>query len=111
MEKIITSADNKIVIRGNESVILNSAVGLDGLNLATSTIAFKIQRYLLTGGTVTPLSKPLVNYIVNPSKQLNSNVVKINEPTISNDGYEKTEIVFENLGTNRMILDFNKLNQ
>lgn len=110
MEKTITSTDNKIEIKHKKAIKLRSAQSLNGLNLATSNVAFKIHRHLPSGGTTTSLATPLINYISVPAKQLNPSVVEINSNPIANEG-GLTEIIFENLGNYKIQLYFDELNQ
>jgi|SRR5690554_1272775 len=95
MEKVISSTDNKITIKGSTSITFLKAIGLNGCNILEPAVSFIINHISCNGGTESiPIS--FDNIIDNPKMQKNPSVVDFsNQSVIIKNKNLKTEIEFK----------------
>lgn len=108
MEQIIDSTKNKIIVNSLQTIQFVRIVGLNQLNLLNTNIILKVS-HLKNNNSVNSQQYSLINLFDNPAFEKDNTNIKC-DFKISNKGYDKTELLFENIDSNQIELTYRLIN-
>jgi hypothetical protein len=108
MEKELNAGNNKIIISKAQTIQFVQIEGLKELNLLNSGIILTVSHYTDNGG-INSQQHSLTNLFKNPTYVIDNTKIKC-DFKIMNEGYIKTELIFENLAENQIKLTYRIIN-
>jgi hypothetical protein len=108
IEQPIYSTNNKIIVNSEQTIQFVRIEGLNKLNLLISNIILKVSHFKNDGSTNSQ-QYSLTNLFDNPAYEKDNTNIKC-DFKVSNKGYDKTELLFENLESNQINLTYRLIN-
>lgn len=108
MDKTINTTNNKITINSEQTIQFVRIAGLNKLNLLNSNITLKVSHFK-NDGSMNSQQYSLINLFDNPAFEKDNTNIKCDFKT-SNKGYDRTELLFENLDGNQINLTYRIIN-